>query len=291
MKDKSTVGLILLIINTLPLDENPPNPTILEGTKQIEEVLVESLIDHWDYMVLHDVTIPLLLVSSCHFDDAVARALGHPVSKKYREDLLKWLKIPISNSTETEDMPFLFSIGELRRQFLDWIGGHALEVVMVKPFMNVGAKLNRKFSLSATRSGDQDSRPLALEVVPFDGKGGPILGLFTGVGGPRPVVMPTADWRRDKYCPQARDFRATGTVYVDLPSIRLEAQGRSEDGLSPIVQWSMKPLLSIAESSWHHESVVFEEALRDLLLLLKARPIICPPERGLRGFFCSSHPR
>jgi hypothetical protein len=303
MKEEPTFGLILLVLNALPERENPPDPTTEEGVQRIAEELVESLIDHWDAMVADNSKIPLLLVSSSCFEVAVSCALGHPVAKKYTAGRLHWIKVPHINFAETKEASSLLPLVAVRNHFLGWMAMHALDVVMVKPFTNFGARLDRRIlqylsqeKPSPLRGSPTDTDqasdlcPLSLEIVPFDGKEGPLLGLCSGDRNSRPAVMPSVEWKRQDYHPQARDERATGTVYLHLPLLRLCIKSSSSDGLTPLDHWSMKPLRRIVESSWQNELEVFEEALRDLVLLLRTRPVNCPAERGLRGLRRSTQP-
>jgi hypothetical protein len=125
---------------------------------------------------------------------------------------------------------------------------------------------------------------MAMEVVPFDEVDGPLMGLYTGDQDPRPCVMPTADWRKQKYSPQPGDQRATGVLYVNVAGIRHWLASHPGTVLTPLDEWSAEPLMSVATKSTEEQLGVFESALSKLVLLVKTRPISCPAERGERGF-------
>ncbi len=167
---------------------------------------------------------------------------------------------------------------------------------MVKPLTNYGATLERGVLQTLAQESQrpqgkfrkakppaQDIRPLTGEIVPFDGRDGPILGLFKSGDVERPAIMPTAEWRAQSYRPQAADYRATGTIYIHLPLTRFCLQGTSEHGLTSLDEWSIGPLTKIASSPWQDQVIVFESALRDLIAVLKMRPLDCTAERGMRG--------
>jgi hypothetical protein len=291
------------VLNTLPQSENPPNPTTETGAGRIAEELVESLIVHWDDMIGHDSTIPLLLISAPQFEDAVSRALAHPIAGKYPETLLHRIDVPRVERSIAHSPASMLPVAAVRTQVLAWLVEHTFDLLMAKPVANYGAKLERPVlqvlargsplprpRLSKARSDTQDIRPLAAEVVPFDGKDGPILGLYKSGGDWRPTVLPAAGWRAQKYRPQAADERATGTIYLKLPLTRFCLEGASKRGLTSLGQWSMRPLREIASSSWQDQTSIFENALRDLMGVLKTRPLRCPPERGLRGYRQSTFP-
>jgi hypothetical protein len=129
---------------------------------------------------------------------------------------------------------------------------------------------------------------MAIEVVPFDHIDGPLLGLYTGDHDPRPCLMPAFECQQQKYSPQARDERATGVVYVNLSAIRLGLSIHSETSLTPLDEWSMRPLVSMASKPREEQLRAFESALSELVLLVKTTPISCPAERGVRGFLTKS---
>jgi hypothetical protein len=185
---------------------------------------------------------------------------------------------------------------EVRRRIDEWLAQHQPEVVVAKPFTSYGARLDLRVMEYVARqasplppnvrSGPQeasDVRPTALEVVPFAGADGPVLGLYTGGDRPRPVVMPTAEWQAAGYAPQPADEQATGTVYLHLPGLR-EHGPRTADGMTPFEAWGTGLLLSLATRPWAEQPSLFEEGLRDLALQVMMRPIRCPSQRGLRGF-------
>lgn len=299
MKKEAVFGLILLVFGSLPENENPPNPTTAEGIQMISTALVESLNDHWMSMISGEGTIPVLLLSCPEFDEAVSGALVHPTAKKYREGLLHWIKIPKLDDAQTEELEALLALVQVRRQILKWLAEHMLEVVQVQPITNWGAKVDHKIlqycaqeqlpHLTRAKHHVQDIRPLIIEVVPFDGKEGPILGLYKGDGDPRPALMPTAEWYAQNYHPQVQDLRATGTIYFNVPLTRFFLKDSLNDELTPLDHWSMKPLIAVAKSAWQDQLGIFESALSELVILLRTRPIDCPPERGLREFRKSPH--
>ncbi len=94
VRAESRFGLVLLVCNTLPQAEDPPDPTTEEGAERIANELVEALIEHWDDMIGHKTMVPLLLVSAPPFEGAVSRALAHPIGRKFPDELLRRISIP-----------------------------------------------------------------------------------------------------------------------------------------------------------------------------------------------------
>jgi hypothetical protein len=195
---------------------------------------------------------------------------------------------PITASGATLDWPLLEFV---RQRCQDDPNALSPNKVDSKPrgsfLKTLGLGLGNSKEQRATPSNqpDQDLRPMALEIVPFDGLDGPLTGLYKEGSDSRPCVIPTSDWRQQKYSPQPRDERATGVFYLNRAGIRQWLARIQDTGpLTPLDQWSMKPLMSMATGSREAQLPAFESALSELMLLLKARPISFPPERGVRGF-------
>jgi tetratricopeptide (TPR) repeat protein len=310
VKNVSWAGIVLLVFNSLPSHESSPDPTTGEGAQALTQEISDNLIEIWDDSVAHGNSFPVLVISCPGYESAMARALEEGIANRYPAGLLTSSNIPAiskGSASPAELIPLL----SVKKQFLNWIQDHNLEVVMVKPIMNSGATFDQHFlgfvrkswqggangpseaRPKGSNNADVDCRPLAIEVVPFDQRDGPILGLHTGDGDPRPCVLPTFQWRQQKYSPESSDLRATGVVYVNLSAIRWWSRKRAGirwwsrvlagAGLSPLEEWSTRPLVSMATAPWEGQSQVFELALSELTLLIWSRSINCPAERGIRG--------
>jgi hypothetical protein len=149
---------------------------------------------------------------------------------------------------------------------------------MVKSVNNKGASLDRRILAAAAK----DERPITFEVIEFDGRDGPITGVHEGNDGPRVAVMSTRVWKSQGYTPQKGDERATGTLYFNTQALCERFNTPLNSQLSPLDEWSMRPLMSAATCPLDDQIDVFEDALSDLLSLLLARPLLCPRERGAR---------
>ena len=310
IRKASWAGIVLLVFNSLPSTENSPDPTTSGGAQTVAQEISDTLIEIWDNSIAHGSSFPVLLVSCPGYERVMALASEEEISKRYPAGLLTSLKIPAISKSFASPAA-LIPLLSVKKQFLKWIQGHNLEVIMVKPIMNSGATVDQHFlgfvrkswqevangSSEAMPKGSSnrnpDCRPLAIEVVPFDQLDGPILGLHTGDGDPRPCVLPAFQWRQQKYSPQSGDERATGVVYANLSAIRWwlrKSAGirwwlrkHAGIGLTPLEEWSTGPLMSMATVPWEEQCQVFELAFSELTLLIKSRPIDCPAERGIRG--------
>lgn len=248
-------------------------------------------------MAAHDSTIPLLLISAPQFEGAVSRALAHPIARRYPDALLCRIDIPRVERPTAQNPAAMLDLIAVRRQILACLAAHTFDVLMVKPVANYGAKLERpaleglaqespppRTWLSRARPQTQDIYPLTIEIVPFDGNEGPILCLYESGGDWRPAVLPAEQWQGQDYRPQAADERATGTIYLNLPLTRFCLQNTSKRGLTPLDEWSIRPLSGVASSFWQDQMTIFENGLNDLMAVLKTRLWRCPPDRGLRGY-------
>jgi len=301
MKKSSGFGIVLLVFDSLPAAENPPDPTTPEGAQRVAQAISDTLIEIWDDSLANGSSIPVLIVSFPGYEDAVILATEEGIARRYPKGCLSLLPLPSVRAIWK--LPAgLTRLVSVKRQFLKWLQEHKPDVLMVKPITAWGAKLNRRIlgfvrqSLRESPSGhleaqpkssgklSMDLRPLAIEIVPFDQFAGPILGLYTGDNDPRPCILPASELRRQNYCPQAEDTRATGVVYVNLPAIRLWMSMHSGRGLAPLDHWSMNLLLSVAKRPREEQCQAFESLLSELILLIKARPISFPAQRGVRGF-------
>jgi len=304
VENKSGFGIVLLIFNSLLATENPPDPTTSEGADILVRAIRDALIDIWDDSLAHRSSVPVLVVSCPGYETAVSLVLKNSIATRFPASLLEGLRIPMI-AKNFESPAHLIPLLAVRQQFLSWLLKHKLDVLMVKPITATGAALDRrllKFVHQSFQNGSKDSekqsahlrdlnqdiRPLAIEVVPFDQLDGPLLGLYTGDQDPRPCVMPASDWRKQKYSPQTGDERATGVFYMNLAAIQEWLTSRLGTGLTPLDEWSMRPLMSMATEAREDQLHVFESAFSELVLLVKTRPINCPAERGVRGFVPNS---
>lgn len=293
MKSESNLGLVLLVFNAIPAAEDPLDPTSPKGLRRMSAELEEALIEHWDDMVVHDTTIPLLLVSFPGFGQVVSTSLSAPIAQKYPSGLLHHIEIPQVDMTDVSQLEQLLSLVTVREKIVEWLDTHTFKLVMVKPFSNYGAVMERRIlehfaneqpPTGKGSSSTSDLRPVAIEAIPFDGKDGPILGLYKSGNESRPALMPSTSWQAQKYRPQAGDHRATGTFYFNLPMTSYCLQDSHQDGLTDLDQWSTGPLLRVSESDWRGQPAIFEDALSDLARLLRIRPVMCDRERGERGY-------
>jgi hypothetical protein len=83
---------------------------------------------------------------------------------------------------------------------------------------------------------------------------------------------------------RARDLRATGTIYINIPLIASSLAKGSVAGMTSLDDWSVPPVLEIMDSSWKDQFSIIEQAFRDLVRLLRTRPVSCSAERGQREF-------
>jgi hypothetical protein len=302
VEKESGFGILVLVPNSLPPSESPPDPTTPEGASVVARGIRDALIDVWDDSLAHGSSVPMLVISCPGYEDAVSLASKEEITGRFPEGLLTWLEIPVVSGdfkSEATWMP-LYAI---RQQFLGWLQEHKLDVLMVKPITASGTTLDRRYlefvrcsfprssqgqpGNSSNASGDvkQDLRPMAIEIVPFDERDGLLLGLQLVDENPRPSVMPAYHWQRQNYTPQAGDQRATGVFYVHLEAIQEWLACCRGPGPTPLDEWSMRPFMSMATESREDQLTIFESALSELVLLVKTRPIVnCPEERGARGF-------
>lgn len=296
MKPESNYGIVLLVMNTLPVAEEPADPASQEGQERIATELEEVLINHWDEMAVHDTAIPLLLVSTPGFEPVLKTALGSTIAQKFPTGLIKTIQIPyISQSGEMraeQMLPFL----NLRQEFTRWLGTHAIQMLMIKPFTNHGATIDRKIFMhfgseqppekkglfSSAPKGD--FRPVTMEVVPFDGLDGPIVGLYKTANESRPALLPSAAWKSQNFQPQTNDMRATGTLYFNIMMTRFCLRNAPNDIRNDYAKFTSDILVQLASSDWTNQSAIFETALKDLAFYLKFRPLNCHQERGARGY-------
>jgi hypothetical protein len=300
MKPESNFGLVLLVLNVLPSTEDSATPNSPEGRQRMIAELQESLIDHWDENVIHKTIIPVLLVSFPGFESIVTSVLDSAIAKRYPQGSIEILHIPSLHNNANLQPDLLLPLLDIYQGIKKWIEAHSFQLVMVKPFSNYAAKLERPIleHFSAEKPSvhtgitsstvKEDLRPLIVEGVPFDGLNGPILGLYETKSESRPALMPSADWRAQNYKPQTADTRATGTLYFNLPLTSFCLQGTSRDGLNALEELSTQLLLMFAGGSWQDQPTIFEAALRDLAMVLRIRLLNCEPERGKRGYRTTS---
>ena len=142
-------------------------------------------------------------------------------------------------------------------------------MVMVKPFSNHGASVDRRIlqhfgaeqppvrKVFFAPQPKGDFRPVILETVPFDGMQGPITGVFKTKTETRPALLPSAAWDTQGYRPQPADWRATGTLYFNLPMTRFCLEGSKKGGLNQLEQWLLEPLLRTALRSFAKFAAIF----------------------------------
>ena len=280
MKAEAEAGLVLLVCNALPPEEDPADPGTKPGMTSVVATLEEALIEQWDEMISRDTSLPVLLVSFPGYSEAVEFLFARPIARQYGADLLKHLSVPTD----------LIGVMLFRREFLAWIHAHGPDMLMIKPFTSFGAKLDRSTirGLAELGSGEQaepDPRPLTVEVVKYDGAPGPLLGITKKGGDPRPALMPSSDWRAQGYTPGTEDQVATGVLYLDLRITLREVveEARTRPGLTVLDRWSMQPLMEMSSAGFADQPAIIERALATLLETLRARPLYCPPERAVRG--------
>jgi hypothetical protein len=297
----SGAGLVLLAFDYPASDARSPTP----DPGAIAGAIVDALVDTWDEMLSHGRSIPTAILCCPGHEAAVDLALSDPVAARFAGGLLRTIRIPrLPLNPDIRDQAALLDalqpIVSVRDEVVRWVADGGLAIVMARPVANsdAGCELQtlefvrREYgpSLSSSRpASENDSsggttfdRPLVLEVVPFDGELGPLTGLFTGGPTPRPAVIPTAAWKAQGYRPQARDTRATGTVYLNVDGLSASAEGSAGGEVGPLDAWSMEPLLAMATAEPGRQPDVFEQALADLLMTLQSGQLSCPPERGSR---------
>lgn len=296
MKPPSNYALILLLLNALPPAEDPADPASAEGAQRMAAELEESLIEHWDEMATHQTTIPLLLLSFPGFEPLVSAAVETAVARKFPPELIEVIRVPALNRAAVVRPADLLPLAKVRQDVARWLSKHAVQMVMVRPFTNHGASLDRRIlqhfgaEQPPARKGlfapqpKGDFRPLILEAVPFDGLQGPITGVFKTKTETRPALSTSAEWQAQNYRPQPADWRATGTLYFNLPMARFCLAGSQKGGLNAFEQWSLDPLLKAAQASWQAQPALFETAMQSLASILKYRQLECAPERGARGY-------
>ncbi|MDD2734738.1 MAG: DUF4062 domain-containing protein [Desulfuromonadaceae bacterium] len=304
---KAPLGLILLILESQPSKEMPPNPATEEGRKVIAQAITEDLINVWDDIVTNGSLLPVMIISFPEFEEAVSQALASSVANHFKEGLLQWVKITrLDDQPNVEDVETslnaLFPLFEVLNQVLTWVEGNQLQSVMVKPVANRGAIFKRMYlnwilkkqnadhaklqadGPNTEQPVNEDIRPLMIEIIPFDGLDGPLTGIYTGAAKPRPFVMPSSSWHEQKYKPQLGDNRATGTFYLNLPALHNCFVKGTAENISPLQDWAMEQLLSIAMSNRSQQCDIFENALFKLMLVLMSGQINFDKERGMRGF-------
>jgi nephrocystin-3 len=304
-RNESRFGLVLLVFNSLSPSENPPDPATEEGAKVVARGICDTLTEIWDEAFARRTSFPVLVISCPAFETTISIASETSIAKRFSDNLLTWLSIPaIAASFESPEA--LIPLLPVRQTFVAWLQKHDFDVLTVKPVAASGATLDWRFlefvrqrcqtdpngsvETLSRRSNelDRELHPMAVEIVPFDELDGPLMGLYTGDHDPRSCVLPASDWRQQKYSPQVGDERATGVFYLNLAGIRQWLAGRPVTGLTPLDEWSMRPLLSMAKESREDQLRIFESAFSELVLLVKTRPVRCPPERGVRGFLPNS---
>jgi len=296
--NRSSFGLVLLIVESQPQDESPPDPHTMEGKTLISRAITDNLIKIWNDLILFTNSIPVLVITCPGVEDAADMASVSPIAKRFTGELLQWVKIPqIKSIFKTPKA--IIRLLDVHNQIISWINDNDVGVMMVKPIANIGSQLDRgvlnhilqkQMSPTKTKVGNviqqssKDIRPITIEVVPYDGKDGPITGLYTGGKEPRSCVMPSLVWQAQKYIPKSEDYRATGTIYLDLVTLRNHLDIKSEEDPSPLDKWFIKLLLSVATSKRNKQRDISEQALSELMLKINTGQINFPTERGLRGF-------
>jgi tetratricopeptide (TPR) repeat protein len=313
MKNESGLGVVLLVFNSLPTAENPPDPTTSVGADMVAMVIRDTLISIWDDTLLHGSSVPVLVVSFPGYEDVVNRACEEPIAKQYIGSLVNSLNIPeVTVGLESPEVasfppelpPSLapvFPLLPVIEQFRGWLHSHKVEVLMVKPISCIGAKIDRKLmeflrlgsqqtsrnsserQVEHSRDAELNLRPIALEVVPFDQHDGLLVVIYKGDGDPRPCVMPALEWRQ-RYVPQPGNERATGVFYVNLSRIWQGQSVNPETGLTPLHGWSINTLVDLATQSRDKQLSIFESALSKLSHFAKARAIEYQAERGAIGY-------
>ncbi len=299
-KSSSGFGIVLLVFNSLPPTENPPDPGTSEGAQLMARAVSDTLIEIWDDCLAYS-SIPVLIVSFPGYEDAVRLATEKAIARRYSQGFLSRLRIPSVRANITLPIGAM-RLMSVKRKFLNWLQEHKVDVLMIKPVTSCGATLDRHIlgyvrrSFSEGSSGhsklqpkssdesSMDLRPIAIETVPLDQFAGPILALYTGDNDRRPCILTASEVRRQNYCPQAADSRATGVIYANMPAIRRWLSTHSGSGLTPLERWSIDLFHSIASRPREEQYHVFESLLSALILLIKTKPISFPSERGIRGF-------
>jgi hypothetical protein len=189
----------------------------------------------------------------------VELAKKNHIIQRYPEHLLQFLSIPFLGA---DAGPLsLLQLLPVRQQFIDWLESHNPDVLMVKPVTAAGAKIDRHILSFVERQDHnaEDPRSFYVEVIPFDGKDGPILGLYTGGSEPHTIVLPAEACREQNYFPQPGDKRATGVAYSNLALLVRNHGTGSQAELSPIDQWSTGPFwewqLNLASGSWRYSNL------------------------------------
>jgi|GEM_PF-5508790 len=287
MKRSSGFGVVLLVFNSQPLKENPPDPGTSEGVHAIAEKIVDNLIEIFDNTIAKGNYIPVVVYLFPGFHSVVSIVQEHPILKRYPSDYLNWIEIP-KGSKSVADHQHLFQLLSIRNQFLNWINSNKFDVIMIKPLGNVGATIDHVLLNSIRHNSPDDKKdclPLTIEVVEYDNLDGPILGLYTGNEKPRPSILPTLSFRKQGYSPQREDKRATGTFYINIPAIK----NFPDNNIGLLNNWSALQLISIATSIQQEQLDVFELGLSNLMLITNTRIITCPPKRGIRELAIKNH--
>jgi len=276
---RSEYGQIALILYDPPQSQrhygSPEQHLAMGG---FAHAIVHYLRDAWNEMLGHGSAIPILLISLPGLEEATQYALEHDVAKAIPASLLRHVAIPatIMNQDEAANIEGLIQLTLVRKQVAEWVRNY--RTIMVKSVNNRGATLDRRILAAAAR----DERPITFEAIQFDGRDGPLTGLYKGDNDPRPAIMTTRTWKEQGYTPQEKDERATGALYLNVQALREQIDTSPDFPLSSLDQWSMRPLMDAATRSLEDQLDVFEEAFSDLLLLFKSRPLSCPRERGER---------
>lgn len=277
----SGYGQILLVLYDAPksnrLFDNPQQHLALAG---FGHVIVRCLEEAWNDMLHHRSAVPVLLLSFPGLEEMVQFAMSHSVAKTMPSSLLQHVPIPATTRHQDDAAKFRngLQLMLVRKRVVDWLKEHSVRTIMVKPVNNQGATLDRRI-LAATAN---DDRPILVEGIEYDGGDGPLTGLYSG-DDPRPGIRTTREWKNQGYIPQEDDIRATGTMYFDVQTFRQQFCVSGASGLTPLDEWSLHPLMSAAGCLLEEQLDVFEEAFRDLLLLIKSRLVSCPRERGERA--------
>ncbi len=284
-RPESKFGLALLAVNTIPTGEGSFDPHSPESQRRMAVELEETLVEHWDDIAQHKTSIPVLLVVFPGFETVVDSVIALSIAKGFPAGLLQVLQIPAVHSADASN--------KVWRVFADWLRAHPIELMMVKPFSNHGAVMDWRVLEHFhaikpptpkglfSRQGNEDIRPVILETVPFDGLDGPITGLYKIGNESRPALLPSSDWRRQNYKPQAADMRATGTMYFNLPLIRYTL---SRNKGNPLDSFFKQALQFFAGGDLREQPHLYENTLRDLAVILKIGILNCERERGSRGY-------
>ena len=279
MSTSSNFAVVLLVFSSTRDAETGPEPAARDGAELVSRQISDALIEIWDNSVSHGSFLPVLVVVCPGSEEVVELAKKNPIIQRYSEHLLQFLSIPFVGADASPLS--LLELLPVRQQFCDWLESHSPNVLMLKPVMATGAKIDRRIlSLVERQDDNEDPRSFYIEVIPFDGKDGPILGLYSGGSEPHTIVLPVEAWRKQNYSPQPSDKRATGVAYANLALIRGIQGAGSHEELSPIDQWSTGPLLEMATKPHQRQMDVFESALSSFMMTVHAGAIVIEHDRA-----------